>query len=82
MAGSQKLFKLFAKVGKTMKGDTQEVEGVSSVVAIETKTAPSISLPLLTSRVNMAKRCGLGARSAKWKWSSVKDAVAVLWDEA
>eukprot|EP00969_Alexandrium_andersonii_P352151 15437039-Alexandrium_andersonii.AAC.1 len=46
-------------------GDTQEVEGVNSLIRIQGKRSPNISLELLSARVGMKKALGISAQTSK-----------------
>ena len=80
-----------------MTGDTQELEGMNSLIRIGCTTARRISLPLLSARVGTKKALGVGARGVSPKFSvtapraeaiikecievSIDDAQAAMMDE-
>eukprot|EP00959_Pyramimonas_sp_CCMP1952_P453202 9467843-Pyramimonas_sp.AAC.2 len=61
--------------------DTQELEGINSLVAINCKRSPAISLPLLASRVATKKALGIGRRGCSLRFSNIKSRAVTVVDE-
>lgn len=54
---------------------TEEIESINSLIKLNVKLAPNISLPLLSARCAICKACGLGSRSSTRKWSVLQPVV-------
>ena len=51
--------------------DVQEIEGINSLVKLQCKKAPRISLAVLDARIHLTKYLGLGRRGAPTRWQAV-----------
>eukprot|EP00969_Alexandrium_andersonii_P170190 7524776-Alexandrium_andersonii.AAC.1 len=77
------LYSRWRMIARTWKCDVQEVEGINSMLSVQTARSPNISLPLLSSRTSIRKACGLGqGGSGALKWSHVAGRVQDLLHQA
>ena len=68
------LFSLIHLVCREWTADTQEIEGVMSLVKIAVGTSNRISQHLIDSRVGIIKHLGMGSRLTKHaKWSQIQE---------
>ena len=54
-----------------MFSDVQWMEGLNSLVKLIGNRAPNISLELLSSRISLKKRMGIGRRGSDLRYSSI-----------
>lgn len=67
----QKLYAVVFAIGQKMFSDVQEMEGLNSLVKLIGNRAPNISLELLSSRISLKKRMGIGRRGSDLRYSSI-----------
>ena len=69
------LWRYARTLGQMWRPDTEEVEGINSVLKTLITEAPNIGVPLLSARASTTKQCGLGHRRGSHKWSDISSAV-------
>ena len=68
---SPQLHAMWRLISTRWKGDSQEIEGVNSMVQALCNLCPHISLQLLDARIACRKAAGLGQRGGPLKWSEL-----------
>ena len=77
------LFVPYRTLAESWRADSQDLEGVNSMISFQTRCCPGIKFPLVDARVGNRKMCGIGSRdTADIKWSAIKDKVTQLVEEA
>ena len=82
------LFGILSMLARFMYVETQSVEGLNSIIRLQSKRCPNISLELLSSRLTIKRLIGQadGQTGCRKRWSTVKDLaateVASLCDQA
>ena len=71
------LVNLLEVIDQTTKVSVQEVEGINSMIGLQTKRAPNLSLDLLSSRVSTKKSIGYTNLRQRWGVHTTKDGIAL-----
>ena len=77
-SGGSLLFAVLSMIAKFMYVETQSVEGLNSIIRLQSKRCPNISLELLSSRLTIKRLIGQadGQTGCRKRWSKVKDLAA------
>ena len=81
LEGAPKIQGVMELIANGFSGDTQEIEGINSIIRLVGNRCPRIRLSQLSARIVLKKSIGVDSLKNRKRWSSVKKLAAPLFDD-